>query len=211
MGRTAKKALLMVALTASLVAGCNPTGARSSAKPEPSPAPSSSPSFSVSPRTTRAICDPSGISSPTAFHQGLATIDITTGDKATATLDRIADSTFYARFELACPAGAQAEWTDSSDQWLLTVLASVAPNGAWSAQFADLWIERYADEPPLYADGSTCSITITEDSPSGLAGFAECHDLQWLNDYVAQTNPDGASPLPNLPPFNATIRFEARP
>jgi len=148
---------------------------------------------------------------PPTFHQGSASIEVTTGEKTTTTLDQIGRATFYARFDPSCPAGAQAEWTDASGRWLLTVLASVTPLGAWSGQRATMWIEGYAGEPPLYAAGSPCSINVTEISASGLAGHAECHDLRWLNDYEAQTNLDHASPLANLPPFDATIEFDARP
>ena len=205
------KALLAVALSGALVAGCNPTGGGSEAEPSSSSPGLRSPVSVGNSPAPAATCDPSGHTLPTAFHQGSATIRIATGQESTTTLDRIGDTTFYARFDPECPAIAQAEWTDSSGQWLLTVLANVEPNGAWSGQRATLWIEDYAGAPPLYAAGSPCSITITEISPSGLTGNAECHNLRWLNDLEAQTNPGGASPLPNLPPFDASIMFEARP
>jgi hypothetical protein len=151
----------------------------------------------------------------TTFAHGSATIQVTTGDEATAVLDRIDDNTFHAVYNPeeppAFPATAQAVWADGEGDWLLTVLASTDPNEAWSGQRATLSIQRYQGEPPLYADGSRCDITVTEISASGLAGRAECSGLRWLTDYDATTDPDGARPLPNLPPFNASIRFEARP
>ena len=126
-------------------------------------------------------------------------------------MDRIGHVTFYASFDPNCPGVAQAEWTDRPGEWLLTVLANVEPNDAFDGQRATLWIQRYAGEPPLYADGSPCSITITQISRSGLAGHAECQNLRWLNAYDAGMDLDAASPLANLSPFDASIIFRARP
>ena len=54
------------------------------------------------------------------------------------------------------------------------------------------------------------SVRITEESPAGLVGHAECQRLRWLNGYEAAANPS-AKPIPNMPPFDVSITFEARP
>ena len=72
-------------------------------------------------------------------------------------------------------------------------------------------IEGYETDPPLYADGTACVITITEVSAARLKGHAECHGLRWLNGYDAQTNPGEASPIPDMAPFDLSVTFEARP
>ena len=126
-------------------------------------------------------------------------------------LDKIGDITFLASFDPACPGGAQAEWMDSTDWWHLTVLSSFGPNDAFAGQWATLWLEAYENEPPLYADGHPCVITITNISPAGLVGQAVCQHLRWLNDYEAEANPDEAKPIPNMPAFDVSISFEARP
>jgi hypothetical protein len=180
--------------------------------------PAGTPSAQIATPSSRAdspppveACDPSANSSPTEFRTGTATLDFTTGDKKTATLDHLGNTTFLARFDPACPGGAQAEWTDSADHWLLTVLANMGPNEAFSGQQATMSIEGYETDPPLYADGSACAITITEVSTARLKGHAECHGLRWLNDYDAQMNPGGARPIPNLAPFDLSVTFEAQP
>ena len=156
-------------------------------------------------------CDSTGKSSPTSFRRGTALLDFTTGVRQQARLDRIGDVTFLASFDPACPGGAQAEWTDSSDHWHLTVLSSFGPNDAFSGQWATLWLEANENDPPLYADGHPCVITITNISAAGLVGQAVCQHLRWLNDYEALSNPDEAKPIPNMPAFDVSISFEARP
>jgi hypothetical protein len=52
-------------------------------------------------------------------------------------------------------------------------------------------------------------MTVSESSPARLVGIAECRDLRWPNDYEAQANPEKVSPIPNLPPFDMSITFEA--
>lgn len=148
--------------------------------------------------------------SPVEFTRGTATIRITSDQPAFALLDRLGNNTFLARYD-PFDGGAQAEWAGSDDDWLLTVLANAAPNDAWAGQQATLWIDSYSEEPPLYADGSPCVIQLTELSASGLAGTADCQGLRWLNGYEAHTDPENARPLPNRPPFDAAITFEARP
>jgi hypothetical protein len=87
----------------------------------------------------------------------------------------------------------------------------MGPNDAFSGQWGTFWIESYVTEPPLHADGTPCTLTITEVSPAGLAGHAECNGLRWFNAYDYGVDPDRAKPLPDLPPFDLSVTFEARP
>lgn len=148
MERTVAKVIAAIAVAAGLVTGCQPaaeagTSARTdSASPEfesptavaPAtvelPAPSlESPSVAeTAPPAPESTCDATGNSVRTDFRHGTATLKVTSGDHDIAMLDRIADTTFYANFDPACPGGAQAEWTNASDEWLLTVLANLGPN-----------------------------------------------------------------------------------
>ena len=154
--------------------------------------------------------DPDG--TPTDFSHGRAAIQITSGDTRTIALDRLGNITFLASFDPRPPAGGQAEWMDASGVWLLTVLANTAPNPAFFGQQGTLWLQDGSGDPPLYADGSPCRITITEISSAGFVGTAECQGLRWLNDYEAQTlGPENAVPLADYAPFDAVIWFEARP
>lgn len=203
-----------IALACAIISGC--VGAGNSA-PSPAPAtlaPSASPVLAQasggSPSPTAAPeCDPTGEQPWTEFTFGTATF---TGDdgKIDATLSLTANGTFLPRYDPSCPAGAQAEWASASDQWHLTVLSNTGPNDAFGGQWASLWIEDYGPEPPLHADGTPCTITITEVSVAGLVGRAECPGMRWLNEYEAEMNPD-ASPLPEYEPFDLSILFEARP
>lgn len=149
---------------------------------------------------------------PTALTRGTATIRITTGDQQAAVLDRIADETLRAVFDPVCPARAQAEWTTSTDSWQLTVMGGT---GAGSPTI--LSIRRHTGEPPLSADGSPalsdpapCSIAFTAISASLFAGHADCHGLRWYDD-EAGTGAPNSSPVPGLPPFDASITFNAQP
>jgi hypothetical protein len=156
-----------------------------------------------------AECDPTGELPSTDFTSGTATFEGDSG-RIEATLSLTANGTFLPSYLPSCPAGAQGEWASASDEWHLTVLSNTGPNDAFDGQWATLWIERYGPEPPLHADGAPCAITITEVSPAGLVGHAECAGMRWLNEYEAETDPD-ASPLPDYEPFDLSITFEARP
>lgn len=144
------------------------------------------------------------------FRQGQAAVQLSTGQ--TIALSRLDSTAIGASFDPNCPAGAQAAWADASGGWLLTVMANVEPFDPDTGQRAFVTLEWYSgQEPPLFADASTCPLTITQIDAAGLVGHLECHDLRWLSDYDAQARPDLATPLPQFPPFDATISFEARP
>lgn len=201
----------LVSLAAAIVAGCvtaadtAPTNAAPSLVATSSPVQTEPGSTSLPPTE----CDPTGELPPTDFTSGTATFDGDSG-RIEATLSLTANGTFLPAYLPSCPAGAQAEWASASDEWHLTVLSNAGPNDAFGGQSATLWIERYGPEPPLHADGSSCTITITEVSPAGLAGHAECPGMRWVNEYEAEIDPD-ASPLPEYEPFDLSISFEARP
>ena len=203
----------LLSLVCAIVAGCVtgagtvPTNAPSSlvapaspVLPEPG---------SASPSPVAPECDPTGELPSTDFTSGTATFDGDNG-RIEATLSLTANGTFLPSYLPSCPAGAQAEWASASDEWHLTVLSNTGPNDAFGGQWATLWIERYGPEPPLHADGASCTITITEVSPTGLVGHADCPGMRWLNEYEAEMDPD-ASPLPEYEPFDLSISFEARP
>lgn len=178
------------------VSGCDPTGVGGvSLLP-------GSPGASVDP----GQCDLAGLAPVTGFTHGDATITITGGEQQTASLALDPDGTFMPRFD-PCPGYAQAGWTDASHDWELTVLAD---NG-----FTDippsLTIDSYVGDAGRFVDGSACKITITDISPSGLTGQADCHGLRWVDEIEGQMDPDNASPLPGLPAFDAHITFQATP
>jgi hypothetical protein len=213
MERTLANAIAAIAVAGALIAGCNPISGVGTPAPTDTPSPGLNSPSSAATTTPlpEATCDSTGNSSRTDFGRGTATLRFTSGNQNPVTLDRIGNTTFRANFDPACPGGAQAEWTDSSDQWLLAVLASMRPNDpATGQQRGMLWIDGGATDPPLYADGARCKVSITDESPSGLVGHAECQGLRWLNGYEAKANPN-AKPLPNMPPFDVSITFEAQP
>jgi hypothetical protein len=148
---------------------------------------------------------------PTAYTEGRATLEITSLDPPSVVLDRLGNATVLARYDPFVEA-AQAEWTDASGRWLLTVLtppqteSPVISTAQLSIDWGGLGID-----PPRHADGSGCSVNLTEVSASRLAGIAECFDLRWVNGYEAAIDPATASPIPGLRPFDAVITFEATP
>lgn len=198
MNRAIATRILVTLVLSGTNVGCDPTAV---VDPRSTQAPSAAPT----------VCDPSGAASPTPFRRGTARIEITTGDRVAVDLDQIGDTTFYAQFDPECPGDAQAEWTTSSGSWLLTVLANTGPDDAFSGQAGTLSIQNFEGEPPVYADGAACTITIATVSAAGLVGHADCPSLRWLSDYAAAEDPMNAEPLPGLAPFAAAITFEARP
>lgn len=147
----------------------------------------------------------------TTFASGSATVQFGSGEPATVTLAKIGDSTFMAGFDSTCPGFVQAEWTDARGDWTLTVLANADGQPSSVGGMTVLWIDRDDADPPLTVEGTSCTLTITDASSSGLAGHASCHGLRWVGQYDDQTGPDGPSPVPGYPPFDVTITFEARP
>lgn len=87
-----------------------------------------------------------------------------------------------------------------------------------------LTLIREDTDTPLLADGSTCKITFTVETPTHVAGSATCTNLTWTDAFDGATTdlPDAsaspaASPSPagspgiGRPPFDATVTFDATP
>lgn len=151
---------------------------------------------------------PAGEAHPVEFKRGSATIELSDAPGVVARLNQLDDSTFLPRFDPEF--GAQSEWTDDQNEWLLTVIAS-GVEGADVRPRIQLWLERFDVDPPLYAVGSGCATTLTSTSAVGFVGSAVCTNMRWLDGYVADSDPSRAMPLPGYPPFDARINFEARP
>lgn len=157
-----------------------------------------------------AACDGMPIASATPLQHVSGSIKISGGETKSVTLSKVLDASISGA-DPSCPGFAQAEWTDSSGQWTVALVAFAMAVGVQPSEPGELMVLRSDREPPLSVDGLSCVLTLTEVSSNRLAGQADCHGLRWTNDYVAQANPEFASPDPNLPPFDLTITFDARP
>lgn len=140
----------------------------------------------------------------TPFSSGSTTINLG-GD--VLTLARLGSATVAAGFEASCPSGSQAEWTD--DQHAVTILASHHESlpASWTVIVT---IERHDQEPPLTTSADNCGYRIDKSSPRGFAGLINCPELRWKNAYESAVDPE-APPLPGMPPFEASLEFEASP
>ena len=78
-----------------------------------------------------------------------------------------------------------------------------------------LVITREDTDPPLLADGSTCTLTFSTETATHVVGKATCSGLVWIDAFGDDTSdlpsPAAATPSSSLPPFDATITFEATP
>jgi hypothetical protein len=190
--------LLAAALTVALIAGCDDRHATVTTLATPTPIPT-------------FACDPNVSAEPAVLTRASGTIQTNSPGRERGTFTRFANSTFFARFEVACPSGAQGEWTDARNTWVVSVLIGKHRDGTFALESGSIIVEYYGEDPPLFADASRCEITYPEFSPAGILGHAECHGLRWYNDYEAQTDPDSAEPIAGLEPFDLNLSFEGGP
>lgn len=153
-------------------------------------------------------CDSSS-TPPTTYARGTATLAFSTSDPGTVALGTLDGSGFPSMYDPACSGSASAEWTDASGDWTLTLITAVGISGPMAA-INGLYLENGSGPggPGLYADGTSCTITTTEASASGLVGHATCMGLRWISADEQASSP---APAPDHPPFDVTITFEARP
>jgi hypothetical protein len=104
---------------------------------------------------------------------------------------------------------SEAIWTDGHG-WYARLVGEFS--GEATGANAPWWLEldRIAEGTHLTADGSRCTIKMTQADAQGLAGTATCSGLSWQDamDMSASASPSpGASSLPT----DASLSFSARP
>lgn len=198
--------LILVATMAAVLAGCglvelfypDPYGLSSYPLFDPSDYPDGSFPFDES------------FGVPTQYHHGTATIQITSGEPMTVVLPHLAGdspSVFEPGF------GPAVSWRGGD--WSMRLLSADVPTLIQSNM---LTFAREDTDPPLTADGSKCTVKVSSMTSTRFAGTATCKGLVWTDVYDMGYDPDLPSPTPaprsshvGLPPFDATITFEATP
>lgn len=158
------------------------------------------PDDSLGPEETLA---PSG-----AYTHGTATITFSSGSPKTVVLPHLAaDSASTFESDL----GVSVSWRGGD--WAIHLDAAVPPDPV----VLTMIISREDTDPPLSADGSTCTVTFTAETIDQVAGTAVCKGIVWNNafgedgmDLPVPTPAPGASPASSAP-FDATITFSATP
>jgi hypothetical protein len=214
-------ALLVLAVLAfaSLLAACSspavsPTGAVDLSFPDDTFPPDLSlgPDDSLGPNDSLQPGDSPGpddsLTPSGAFSHGTATITFSSGTPKTVVLPHLAAdsaSTFEADL------GVSVTWRGGD--WAIHLDAAVPPDPV----VLTMLISREDTDPPLSADGSTCTVTFTSETIDHVAGKAECKGIVWNNAFGADgmdlpvpTPVPGSSSAASTP-FDATITFSATP
>lgn len=149
----------------------------------------------------------SSAGAPAEFRHGTATITITSGEPRVVELTHLSAD----QPSMLMPGfGTFLSWR--TGDWLLEIDSAV-PGLLGSGQ-PMLTITREDTDPPLTADGSTCTTTYTTTSATHVAGRAECKGLAWVDSFAGNPMdlpvPSG-SPATDHPLFDATITFDATP
>jgi hypothetical protein len=165
----------------------------------------SDPDFSLMPGQSEFAPYPSDFA-PAILRHGTATITITTGEPRVVQLPHLsgADPSMVLSGFAAIVAWRGGDWE-------LKIEAAETP--LMGSGMPALTIIREDTDPPLQADGSTCTITYTAKTATHVAGHADCKGLAWvdgLGDLMDLPVPSG-SPTSDHPLFDATIVFDATP
>ena len=141
------------------------------------------------------------------LRHGTATIKITSGGPKTIELTHLSGSE---PSEVMPGFGSIVNWR--TGEWGLQVMGG-GTDGASLMGDTGLTITREDTDTPLQADGSGCKITFTAQTAKHIAGRAECKGLVWRDPFGMDMPPpsSSASPRASLPPFDATITFDATP
>lgn len=164
-----------------------------------------------------------------AYRHGRATLTISTGEVVELDLDPLEPSFF------SCGtwpfAGAHFSKRSPDADFYLSVRAD-RPGVAEGQGSPDSWqawidIEAYRGfvsgpgqrmrsvEQAVEQEAAVCAAVVTQVSPAGLAGSAECHGLLWMQEIGAVPERQLKSPYPTPyqvgPPVDISVTFEALP
>lgn len=145
--------------------------------------------------------------SPGTLRHGTATITITSGEPRAIELTHLSGEE-----PSAVMPGFGAFVTWRSGDWALRILGGSGVTGLGGTP--ELTIVREDTDPPLQADGTTCTITNTANTATHFAGHAECKGLKWVDpsgDGPMDLPLPSGSPNADHPAFDATITFDATP
>jgi hypothetical protein len=141
---------------------------------------------------------------PVTLRHGTATITITSGEPRIVELPHLSGDSP----SMVLPGFGQFVTWRGGDWALKLEGGSLMGVGS-----PTLTIVREDVDPSLQADGNTCTVTYTAQTPTHLAGRAVCTGLAWVD---VLSNPMDL-PVPSGPPtfdhplFDATIVFDATP
>lgn len=140
---------------------------------------------------------------PPAYTTGRATLTIS-GEGAEpsgpVTLDELASANVEADL------GVLVVW-ENADGWYLT-FTSFSDVGADLGSY--LSVDRIVDHKHwTIVDPTRCLTTTTQSDAGGLVGTATCRGARWADFFSAYQGLGFPQPLPDQPPFDAEITFEA--
>ena len=145
---------------------------------------------------------------PGVLRHGTATVRITSGEPRTVDLPHLAGD----QPSMMMAGYGAIVWWRGGD-WELRLESGSADVGGFGGS-PGLTLFREDTDPPLQAEGATCTVTYSANTATHIAGHAECKGLAWVDRFSGGPMdlplPSGP-PTFDHPPFDATITFDATP
>ena len=164
------------------------------------------------------VVDPSDAILTPLLRHGTATVEITSGSPMTIHMPHIGGD---GPSMMDPDIGVDVTWRGGD--WELRVQGGEMLDPTVVGD-SGLTLIREDTDTPLLADGTSCTITYSVETPVHVAGRATCTNLTWTDAFDGSTgdlpgasgSPAASAPALNspgsdLPPFNATITFDATP